>query len=113
MKKTSIIVLALGILFFSNINAQSKKEKVKPVTSKVTFAVKGMTCNGCVEKVTKTLNNAKGVVSSKVSLENETAVVEFDKTKISVEEIEKSFKDSPYKVEEKVENKVEEKTEGK
>ncbi len=112
MRKIAITVLALGILFFSNINAQAKKEKTKAVTSKVTFSVKGMTCSGCVEKVTKTFKNTDGIVSSKVSLDDETAVVEFDKAKVSVKEIEKSFEDSPYKVKEKVEKKSKDKENG-
>ncbi len=106
MKKISIIILALGMFFFSNINAQTKNNKAKTVKSQVTFSVKGMTCSGCVATVTKTLNNTEGVLKSNVNLKNSTAVVEFDKNKISIEKIESRFNKSPYKVKQKIEKKM-------
>ncbi len=101
MKTISIILVAFGILFFSNVNAQSKKDKVKDLKSEVTFSVKGMTCNECVKNVTKILDDTKGVLKSKVTLKSGIAVVEFDKNKTSVKEIEGKFEKSPYKIKQK------------
>jgi Cu+-exporting ATPase len=41
--------------------------------------IEGMTCNHCKMRVEKTLNGIDGVTSAQVILENQKAVVEFDK----------------------------------
>jgi copper chaperone len=43
-----------------------------------TFAVKGMTCQGCVQTVTKALLGVSGVLAASVDLEGESAVVSMD-----------------------------------
>ena len=43
------------------------------------FSVKGMTCHNCVGKVTTAIQGVAGVKSVKVSLDNDTATVEFEK----------------------------------
>ena len=40
--------------------------------------IEGMTCAHCVKRVTRALEDLKGVKSAKVSLEKKTAVVEHD-----------------------------------
>jgi copper chaperone len=47
-------------------------------TTTVTFAVDGMTCNGCVKSVTHAIQQAPGVANVDVSLGDRRATVEYD-----------------------------------
>jgi copper chaperone CopZ len=49
----------------------------------VTFAVKGMTCAGCVLGTRKVLTRLPGVTKADVSYEKGTAVVTYDPTKVT------------------------------
>nr|WP_245242679.1 heavy-metal-associated domain-containing protein [Neisseria yangbaofengii] len=44
-----------------------------------------MTCGGCVKSVTRILENTDGVAKAEVSLENKSAVIEFDAAKTNVD----------------------------
>lgn len=52
-----------------------------------TLALKigGMTCGGCVKSVTCILENTEGVAKAEVSLENQTAHIEFDDTQTNAD----------------------------
>ena len=65
---------------------------------KVEFKISGMTCASCVTTIEKSLLNLKGVKKAQVNLGKETAVVEYDSSKIKLTEIEKAIKDSGYEV---------------
>jgi copper chaperone len=47
-------------------------------TTTATFAVDGMTCNGCVRSVTNAIRQAPGVAKVDVSLGERRATVEYD-----------------------------------
>jgi copper chaperone len=47
-------------------------------TTTATFAVDGMTCNGCVNSVTNAIRQAPGVARVEVSLGDKRASVEYD-----------------------------------
>jgi copper chaperone CopZ len=47
-------------------------------TTTATFAVDGMTCNGCVKSVTHAIRQAPGVANVDVSLGDKRATVEYD-----------------------------------
>ena len=51
------------------------------------LAVEGMTCNGCVLTVESSLKRVEGVRSAGVSLEPPRALVEFDPSLVTVEEL--------------------------
>ena len=70
----------------------------------VDFNVKGMTCASCEDHVKHAVNDLEGIVISKVSYENGNAIIEFDKTRTNVTEIEKSINSTGYKVSGKKEN---------
>ena len=53
----------------------------------VTLAVKGMTCGGCVLGTRKVLTRLPGVAKADVSYEKGTAVVTYDPTKVTVEQM--------------------------
>lgn len=85
----------------STANAQtnnvlvSKTEKLKIVKLKIT----GMTCAGCSNHVTQTLQSVKGV--SKVELEypGDVATIEFDATKTKTEDLIAAVEKINYKAE--------------
>jgi mercuric ion transport protein len=62
------------------------------------FKITGMTCNACSSKVTKAVNTVPGIMNAKVSHEDGNAIVEFDKSKTSVEELKKAIASSGFKV---------------
>ncbi|WP_026975099.1 heavy-metal-associated domain-containing protein [Alicyclobacillus contaminans] len=61
-----------------------------------TIVVKGMTCGGCVNAVTKALQNVDGVQEAKVDLEGQTATVTFDEAKTSVEALKAAVEEAGY-----------------
>jgi copper chaperone CopZ len=60
-----------------------------------------MTCTGCEEHVNHELNKLTGIINTKVSYENGNAIVEFDKTKTDIQEIEKAIAKTGYSVTDK------------
>lgn len=60
--------------------------------------VTGMTCGGCVSVVTKTLNAVNGVSDVNVSLSTTEAVVQYDETLTSLEELKFVLKEAGYGV---------------
>jgi copper chaperone len=65
----------------------------------VTITVKGMTCSGCVNSVTKALKGIDGVQEAKVDLEGQQATVTFDEAKTSVQALKQAVEDAGYDTE--------------
>ncbi|MHB1682611.1 MAG: heavy-metal-associated domain-containing protein [Bacilli bacterium] len=63
-----------------------------------TFEVKGMTCGGCVNSVTKALKAVRGVQAADVSLEKQQAVVTFAEEEASVADLKQAVEDAGYDV---------------
>lgn len=63
-----------------------------------TFGVKGMTCGGCVNSVTKALKAVRGVQAADVSLEKQQAVVTFAEEEASVADLKRAVEDAGYDV---------------
>ena len=55
--------------------------------------VEGMSCGHCVSAVSKLINETEGVESSNVSLPD-NAVVVFDESKITIEDLKKTINNS-------------------
>jgi copper chaperone len=64
-----------------------------------TVKVKGMSCQHCVQSVTKALENVEGTSNVQVSLENGQASFEEDKP-VDFQAIRKAVQDAGYDVEE-------------
>ncbi|ATD65068.1 heavy-metal-associated domain-containing protein [Neisseria weixii] len=62
----------------------------------ITLNVEGMTCGGCVKSVTRILENTDGVAKAEVSLENKSAVIEFDATKTNVDALIEAIEDGGF-----------------
>ena len=71
---------------------------------KHTYTVTGMTCNGCRTSVEESLNSVKDVISAKVDLEKEEALVEMTKH-IPIEVLQKAIS-GKYKISEKTEKNI-------
>ncbi|QQE77176.1 heavy-metal-associated domain-containing protein [Alicyclobacillus sp. SO9] len=64
-----------------------------------TITVKGMTCNGCVNSVTKALTSVTGVQDTVVSLDAENAKVTFEETQTSLQALKDAIEEAGYDVE--------------
>jgi copper chaperone len=64
-----------------------------------TLVVKGMTCTGCVNAVTKALKALDGVVEAIVDLEGQKATVTFDPAKVSVNRLREAIEEAGYDTE--------------
>ncbi len=66
---------------------------------KTTITINGMHCNSCEMLIKDVLEETNGVTSANVSKAHNHAVVEFDETKVSREQICKLIEAENYKVE--------------
>lgn len=55
--------------------------------NKINFKIKGMSCNACVQSITKELKNQPGVIEAKIDLEANSGLVIYNKTKIQKQDI--------------------------
>ncbi len=69
-----------------------------PVTSKMTFAVTGMTCANCSSRVEKKLSNTEGVLKASVNLATERATVQYLPDSVSLNELYKVVEKTGYGV---------------
>ena len=72
------------------VEAQSNVQKVE-------FSIEGMTCTGCENHVKSEISKLPGIVEVTVSYSKNNAVVTFDKTKTTIEAIEKAINSTGYK----------------
>ena len=64
----------------------------------VTLNIDGMTCGGCVKSVTRILSELDGVSHAEVNLENKSAVVNFDESKVKINQLVDAVEDGGYDV---------------
>jgi mercuric ion transport protein len=67
----------------------------------VEFKITGMTCSSCAEHVDYELNKVSGVLKSEASYENGNAIVQFDKSKTNLDQMEISINSTGYRVTDK------------
>ena len=84
-----VTILAVGIMAFPYLvpTGSGGTTSTLQQTERATLAVEGMTCNGCVLTVESSLKRVKGVHSAAVALEPPRALVEFDPSLVTVEEL--------------------------
>lgn len=102
---TVFAALMLAFPYYSGIfYPANKKEAIIMDSSNVqniSFNIKGMTCSSCEEHVNHAVNELEGIVEINSSYEKGNAKVKFDKSKTSIEEIEKAINSTGYKVTDK------------
>lgn len=69
------------------IMAALKEAGYKVETQRVTYAVDGLSCGACCDKVGKALSKIKGVSDAKVCAESKQAVVDFDPARTSADKV--------------------------
>ena len=60
--------------------------------------IEGMSCDHCKMAVTKAVSSLEGVSSVEVSLEKNTATVQFEESRLSLESIAQAIADQGYDV---------------
>lgn len=102
---TAFAIIMLAFPYYSEIfypNTEKKIIVVDKLDIKTTeFKISGMTCASCEEHVSHEVNKLNGIANVKASYKNETAIIEFDKTKTNEMEIEKAINSTGYKVTDK------------
>ena len=58
--------------------------------------IEGMHCTGCSARIEKILGNTEGITKVQVSLEEKKANIEYDETKITLEEIKREIEDAGF-----------------
>lgn len=67
--------------------------------TKEQLTITGMHCTGCVDRISKVLQNIEGVRSADVSLDDEQAVVEYDRDQAELPQIKEAIEKAGYGVE--------------
>ncbi len=60
--------------------------------------VEGMTCEHCVNAITKAVKNLNGIKSVSVNLNDKTTTVEFDSTIVSLDKIKEQIRNQDYEI---------------
>ena len=100
---TAFAIVMLAFPYYSGIFFPSNEMKsINTNNSDIVEAIltiEGMTCTGCEYSVNHAINTQLGIIESDVSYESGKAIVKFDKTKTSVEQLTKAIeKETGYKV---------------
>jgi copper chaperone len=106
MFKTNTIVIFALFSFFLGCGKSTQETEVSTKTEfsqleeasleTVTLDVKGMTCNGCVQTISKNMAKTEGVNKCEVSLAENSASVTFDPSKTTKEKIAQTISDLGY-----------------
>jgi mercuric ion binding protein len=89
-----LLVIVLVAFFVTEINA-GEIFKNKTVKIKCTE----MTCLGCKEKITESINTLDGIVKVNVNLKSKIITVTFDESKTNTEKIVNAITDAGYESE--------------
>jgi copper chaperone len=82
-----------------NKNVQEVKTSTESVqVVKSTINIGGMHCENCVASVEKGVKELDGIVSLAVSLNDSTAVVSYDSSKVELAKIEKAIESRGYTI---------------
>ena len=97
-----LLIIALVLIGFTACQSGSKnttdeKPKTAPVELvQTTIDIGGMDCDMCVQSVEKGVNELVGISSVAVSLDDSSAVVKYDASKVQLAEIEKAIEKRGY-----------------
>lgn len=99
---TVFAVLMLAFPYYSSVfYSQTEKQLVvvdKANVKTVEFSVSGMTCAGCEAPINHEVNKLPGIINSTASYDNGNAIVEFDNSKTTPDEIEQAINTTGYTV---------------
>ncbi len=86
----------------AKILAALKKAGYQVEAQRVTYAVQGMACGSCADKISGVLSKVKGVAEAKVCSESKTATIDFDPAKVSSSKIMAAINGAGFKASESI-----------
>ncbi|QIA06969.1 heavy-metal-associated domain-containing protein [Draconibacterium halophilum] len=98
MKKLFYLFILLG---FVACNSGTKKHTEVAQPEQIvesTIDIGGLHCDACVTSVEKGVNSLSGIESVKVTLADSTAIVTYNASAVSIDEIEKSIEKRGYTI---------------
>ena len=98
---TLFAAISISFPYYSGIFYSENKQEVLISDEDlkiITMNIDGMTCDACQNHVNHAVNELTGIVNVTTSYAEGNAVIKFDKTKTTVEEIEKAVNTTGYKV---------------
>ncbi|WP_339651217.1 heavy-metal-associated domain-containing protein [uncultured Maribacter sp.] len=107
MKNIILIPVLALVLFSVEATAQNKNLEAQKVETSVDeqnlttvhFKITGITCAGCSNGIYKAVKAVDGVTEHSVEYPGDIAVIQFDKTKTSMEALKAVIEKKGYKVE--------------
>jgi copper chaperone len=67
-------------------------------SKKESYLVEGMTCSGCERTVQKVIEKLDGVTSSKADLNSSTVSIDYDPSKVTIDQIKSAVNGVGYKI---------------
>jgi Cu+-exporting ATPase len=101
MKKLFFLLIVFAFVSCNSGNKNKPEEKTAPESVQVvesTINIGGMHCENCVASVEKGVKELDGIVSVTVSLNDSTAVVSYDGSKVELAKIEKAIESRGYTI---------------
>jgi len=101
MKKLLYLLVILIFVSCQSGNKNKQEEKAATESAQVvesTINIGGMHCDMCVASIEKGVKELDGIVSVKVSLDDSTAAVSFDGSKVELAKIEKAIEARGYSI---------------
>lgn len=88
-KSLLLLPLLLGACTFQSSQEQTNAEAVTAVANtSAELEIKGMTCEvGCKKLIEKTVRKTAGIARFDIDFEHNSAIVEYDSTKIKAEDV--------------------------
>ena len=99
-----LLIIALVVVGFTacqsgNKKTADEKSNTAPVQLvQTTIDIGGLDCDMCVKSVEKGVNELTGISSVTVSLDDSSAVVKYDASKVQLAEIEKAIEKRGYSI---------------
>ncbi|RLA57423.1 MAG: hypothetical protein DRQ78_13530 [Epsilonproteobacteria bacterium] len=85
-----LLLTSFSLLFIACDSKKSNEEVIIVKASNIvkeTIAIKGITCVGCETRVEKAITKMEGVVKFKAVSKDNTAILEFDKSKTDLKTV--------------------------
>ncbi|GAB1450586.1 hypothetical protein MASR2M47_06420 [Draconibacterium sp.] len=101
MKNLFYLLIILAFVSCQSGTKNKTDDKSTIETTQVvesTINIGGMHCDMCVASIKKGVNELEGIVSVTVSLDDSTAVVSFDKSKVDQAKIEQAIEARGYSI---------------
>ncbi len=99
---TLFCALSICFPYYSQFFYPDNKKGVlvvdKSNIEKIKFNIEGMTCSGCESHINHAVHELDGIVNVQSSYKEGTSEIEYDKSKISVEDIKSAINKTGYKV---------------